>query len=240
MLRIRMNLDIVTVFVASAGIILLLVFFVLLFISAPYGRHVRTGWGAGINPRYGWLMMEAPASLVMLVAWWLLPTGLVVMGLMMLWQIHYFHRAFIYPFSLRSARLMPFSVVLMALVFNFANAGLNAWHFRLHHDWYTPQWLTTPAFQLGLLCFLVGYFVTKRADSILKGLRSEGQASREGEYFVPEGFLYRFVSCPNYLGESLQWLGWALMTSSPSFILPRSAVIVRPGRSTFLRITRCL
>ena len=42
----------------------LLTFIVLLFITAPYGRHTRPGWGPTIGNRTGWLLMEAPAALV--------------------------------------------------------------------------------------------------------------------------------------------------------------------------------
>lgn len=31
---------------------------------------------------------------------------------------------------------------------------------------------------------------------------------------IPSGGLYRFVSCPNYLGEIIEWSGWALATWS--------------------------
>ena len=30
-------------------------------------------------------------------------------------------------------------------------------------------------------------------------------------YHLPTGFLYRYVSCPNYLGEVIEWCGFALM-----------------------------
>ena len=33
-------------------------------------------------------------------------------------------------------------------------------------------------------------------------------------YRVPQGGLYRWISCPNYLGEIVQWAGWALATWS--------------------------
>jgi len=29
-------------------------------------------------------------------------------------------------------------------------------------------------------------------------------------YHIPSGFMYRWVSCPNYLGEIMQWFGFAL------------------------------
>ena len=33
-------------------------------------------------------------------------------------------------------------------------------------------------------------------------------------YQIPHGFLYRYISCPNYFGEILEWIGWALATWS--------------------------
>ena len=33
-------------------------------------------------------------------------------------------------------------------------------------------------------------------------------------YHIPKGFLFEKVSSPNYLGELIQWLGWAIMTWS--------------------------
>ena len=38
-------------------------FFSLLVIPAPYGRHVRMGWGHTVRAKLGWLIMELPAFL---------------------------------------------------------------------------------------------------------------------------------------------------------------------------------
>lgn len=46
------------------------------------------------------------------------------------------------------------------------------------------------------------------ADAILRRLRKPGETG----YKIPTGGLFRFVSCPNYLGEIVEWCGWALAT----------------------------
>jgi 3-oxo-5-alpha-steroid 4-dehydrogenase 1 len=54
-----LRLIIITWFALAAVVFITLFFFV-----APYGRHVRKGWGPTTNSRFGWVLMEAPAALV--------------------------------------------------------------------------------------------------------------------------------------------------------------------------------
>ena len=49
-----------------------------------------------------------------------------------------------------------------------------------------------------------------RADSKLFGLRK----SDDTGYKIPRGGLYERISCPNYFGEILEWIGWAIATWS--------------------------
>ncbi len=188
-----------------------LVLVVLLFVAAPYGRFSRAGWGPRIDNRIGWLLMEAPASLV--VAWVMLfemTTTVTSMVFLLLWQLHYFHRAFVYPFTLTSNRLMPISVVLMAVAFNCVNGFLISYHFVLNADQYTTDWFYTPLFIGGCCLYFAGFWITKRSDALLRALRGPGESG----YRIPRGFLFERVSCPNYLGEIIQWSGWALLTVS--------------------------
>jgi protein-S-isoprenylcysteine O-methyltransferase Ste14 len=196
-----------------------LVFATLFFITAPYGRHERLGWGPVIESRLGWMIMESPASLIMLAMFFLVPANLTVYLLLVIWQLHYFHRAFLYPFSLRSGS-MPVAVVAMAVLFNGFNGTLNGLHFVRHADWYDTSWLASPAFIAGLLVFAGGFYITKRSDAILRQLREDSDnGSTESRYKVPQGFLYRWIACPNYFGECVQWFGWFLMTLSPAGLL---------------------
>ena len=48
------------------------------------------------------------------------------------------------------------------------------------------------------------------ADAVLAGLRRPGETG----YKIPRGGLYELISCPNYFGELLEWLGWAIATWS--------------------------
>jgi len=59
--------------------------------------------------------------------------------------------------------------------------------------------------------FLTGMAVTRSADETLRRLREPGGPAG---YAVPQGALYRRVSSPNYLGEIVEWIGWAILTWS--------------------------
>ena len=48
------------------------------------------------------------------------------------------------------------------------------------------------------------------SDNILLRLRK----SNDAEYSIPQGGAFRYVSCPNYLGEIIEWAGWAIATWS--------------------------
>ena len=188
-------------------------FLALLWLSAPYGRHARGGWGPTVDNRLGWVLMEAPASLLMLVFFFIGDhgSGAVAWLLLGLWQVHYIHRAFIYPLGLRThGKRMPILIPLLAILFNSVNAYINGrWVFHLSGG-YATAWLADPRFLAGLCIFVFGYATNRHADFVLRNLRKPGETG----YKIPRGGAYRFVSCPNYLGEIVEWCGWAMMTWS--------------------------
>jgi 3-oxo-5-alpha-steroid 4-dehydrogenase 1 len=180
------------------------------FVVAPYGRHNREGWGPTVPARVGWLVMESPASLLFLALFLLGAhrAEVVPIVLLVVWQIHYVQRAFVYPFLMRGGR-MPVAVVLMAIAFNVLNAYVNAWWIGGLGS-YQTDWLTGPRFIGGFALFAAGLALNLRSDRALRRLRRPGETG----YKIPQGGAYRWVSCPNYLGEILEWTGWAIATWS--------------------------
>lgn len=182
------------------------------FVVAPYGRHVREGWGPQIPSRLGWIVMESPSALGFL---WLYFRGaqaweMVPLALMALWQVHYLHRTFIFPFRMRiGGKKMPLSIVAMAIGFNALNVYVNArWISHLGH--YPDSWIWTPQFIAGVGLFFVGFWINVRADQMLANLRKPGEKG----YKIPRGWLFEYVVNPNYFGEILEWLGWAIASWS--------------------------
>ncbi len=191
------------------------IFIVLFFLTAPYGgRHTSTTWGPLVSSRTGWLFMEIPASLLFAI-YYIMSTekaNPVLIVFFIIWQSHYFHRAFIFPFYIKSKAKMPLTVAMMGLTFNSVNTYIQgAWLFIFAPIYtYTNAWFTSPQFIIGVIVFYSGYIINKNADSILKALRDKTQNG----YEIPYGGLYNFISCPNYFGEIIEWIGWAILTWS--------------------------
>lgn len=211
-----MTEDVVYGWLLRGFLVLALVTFpALFFFAAPYGRHAGESRLPTINARLGWLLMEAPSALVPLACWIVGdhradPARL---ALLFLWELHYVHRAFVFPFRLRKgARPMPISIPAAAFLFTSVNGYLNGrWLFHFAPaDAYGAAWLTDPRFLVGTALFLAGYAVNQQSDKILLDLRRPGETG----YKIPRGGLYRFVSCPNYLGEIVEWTGFAIASWS--------------------------
>lgn len=181
----------------------------LLVLSAPYGRHVREGWGPTVPNRLGWVLMELPSvfGFAALFAMGAHRAELVPLLLLMVWMIHYVHRTFVFPFRVRtSGKRMPLTIVAMGFAFTAINATING-HQVGHVGSYV---LGEPRLWLGIGVFAIGLVINLHADTVLIRLRAPGETG----YKVPKGGLYRWVTCPNYLGEMIEWLGWAIATWS--------------------------
>jgi len=221
-----------SILIIAVSIIAVLVFAILFFITAGYGRHQKEKWGPKINTHLGWFIMEVPTLIVMGLCFvfsdkWHVNGTIkwTYFVILFIWFLHYGHRVLIYPFQIRNGKKMPITIVAMGFIFNVSNVYIQGrWLFTLSDPIYADQllfpistanysleWLYSPQFIIGVAIFIVGYYINKRSDIILRGLR---KTTTGGHYKIPYGGLYKRVSCPNYLGEIMEWVGWAVLTWS--------------------------
>lgn len=201
-------------------IIGVMIFILLFFLSAPYGRHSRKGWGPAIPAKLGWFIMEFPAFFVIL---YLGVKGMlesrvinpVLIVFLLVWQMHYFQRTFVYPMLMpKKAKSMPVLIILLSMVFNGINGLINGYYlfFYAPEGKYELSWLYSPKFIIGLTIFIIGYIINIHSDYVLRHLRKPGETG----YKIPNKGMHKYVASPNYLGEIVEWIGWAVMTWSPA------------------------
>ena len=196
------------------GAMAILTFILLQFVRAPYGRHSRKGWGPEIPNRLGWLLMESPSFGIILYFLLLEDQVPYAKMLSLLWLLHYTYRSFVFPLRIRTrGKKMPIVIVLSAIFFNCVNAGLNGYYLS-YLESYVQGDFQSWNFLLGIGLFFSGLIVNQVSDHLLINLRKPGESG----YRIPQGFLFKFVSCPNLLGEIIQWSGFALMAwNLPAF-----------------------
>jgi len=191
----------------------IIIFPTLLIIPAPYGRHNRPGWGFQINASWGWAIMESPAAIVFAFCFALGngKTGAIFLLFLMMWQTHYLYRTFIYPFQRRGRKKqMPIIIMFLAFIFNIINGYLNGRYLYTFAPEYSSYWMRDLRFIGGVGLFLIGFAINLHSDGVLRQLRQEG----EKDYKIPHGGLFKYISCANYFGEIVEWLGWAIATWS--------------------------
>ncbi len=198
--------------VAGTGLV---VFIALYFVDAGYGKLISGKWGPTIPSRIGWIIMECPIFFVMLYLWWTSSVRYDIPYLLFLlfFELHYFHRSFVFPLRSRGNSRMPIAIVLMSIAFNFVNGYIQGWWlFRLSPEFspYSPSWIGSWQFIAGTVLFFLGMLINRNSDEIIRSLRKPGDTA----HYFPKAGMYRFVTSANYFGEIMEWAGWAVLTWS--------------------------
>ncbi len=203
----------------SMTVLAVIVFVALYFVDAGYGRFYNKKWGPSINNKLGWIVMEVPVFIMMLVLWLVSDRVADIPRVIFLlfFQIHYFQRSFVFPFRLRGKSSMAISVVAMGVVFNLLNAVMQGgWIFYVSpQDYYTLSWLWSPQFIIGTLIFFTGMVINQHSDNIIRNLRKNGNSS----YHLPKEGMFKYVTSANYFGELVEWIGFAILTWSWSGVV---------------------
>ena len=200
-----------------------IVFIALQRITPGYGVTYDRKWGPAIDNRVGWVLMEAPVFIAMLLMWLLCPDGArkwnpAIVVMTSLFLLHYFQRSFIFPMLIKGKSRMPLSIIVSGVTFNLLNAYMiGGWFFYLNPEpsylgaeGYPTAWLTSPLFILGTVIFFTGMAINIHSDHIIRSLRKPGDT----RHYIPRGGLFRYVTSANYFGELTEWTGFAILTWS--------------------------
>lgn len=221
----------------------LIVFIALYYIEAGYGMLFNKRWGVSISNKAAWVLMESPVFIIMTIMWYLSPRRAEIAPIIifLLFQTHYFQRAFIFPLLLKGRSKMPVAIALMGVMFNVINGFIQGeWIFYLSPaSLYTRDWLTSPYFIIGTAIFFTGMIINIHSDYTIRHLRKPGDTN----HYLPQKGLFRYVTSANYMGELIEWTGFAILTWSASGwlfvwwtfanLVPRSNAIYMHYRQMF-------
>jgi 3-oxo-5-alpha-steroid 4-dehydrogenase 1 len=203
-------------------------------LRTPYGRFSSPRFGPGLPPRLGWFLMELPAIPAFLLFYLRGPRALEPMPLLFVavWLLHYGNRSVVYPALIRQrpGSRVSLVVVLTGMVVCVAHGYLYGSYLSGPTTHLDASWLADPRFAAGLLLYGLGLGLNIHSDAILRRLRREREVADADAYRVPHGGAFRLVSCPNYLGELVAWVGLLLASWCPGgwFILAVSAANLVP------------
>jgi len=206
-------------FIFVVALIGVIVFVSLYFVDAGYGKMISEKWGPAINNKVGWMLMECPVFFMMIFMWGSSSVrfSLPYIVFFLMFELHYFQRSFVFPLLMKGNSKMPLVIMALSIVFNFINGYMQGyWLFvkapqeSFYQDLYTASWFTDPRFIIGTLLFFAGMIINWNSDHIIRHLRKPGDTA----HYLPKGGMYNYVTSANYLGEIIEWAGWALLTWS--------------------------
>ena len=171
---------------------------------APYGRHSNSDWGIMIDNRWGWFWMELPALVLMPLIILISPVekNAIIALILSLWILHYFYRTILFPIKLKTTgKKMPIIIVVSAFIFNLFNGFFVG--YEIGNISQLEFGINTI---IGLIIFFVGMYINRSSDNKLISLRQENK-----EYQIPNGGMFKYISCPNHFGEIVEWIGFSII-----------------------------
>ena len=196
-------------------LIALIIFPINLIYKAPYGKHSTKKWGKTIDNKTGWVLMELPALITCPLIYYIIVDEISLStGFIFIWITHYFNRTIIYPLKIKTnGKKIPIAIVASAFFFNVINGILNGYFIAT-----IPfESISFTCILIGFIIFIIGLYINISSDNTLIKLRTNQKG-----YVIPKGGLFNYVSCPNFFGEIIEWLGFAIMTlnlGSISFLI---------------------
>ncbi|XP_072431251.1 3-oxo-5-alpha-steroid 4-dehydrogenase 1 isoform X2 [Chiloscyllium punctatum] len=137
-------------------------------------------------------------------------------------------RSLIFPFLIKGGKATPFIPFALAFIYCAFNGYLQA-RFLSKYAVYPSNWITDPRFLTGFALWIFGLLVNLHSDHILRKLRKPDETG----YKIPHGGMFEYVSGANFLGEIIEWTGFAIACwSLPSAAFAVFGFFVLSARAT--------
>ncbi|KAH7105849.1 3-oxo-5-alpha-steroid 4-dehydrogenase-domain-containing protein [Auriculariales sp. MPI-PUGE-AT-0066] len=204
---------------AARGFLFLWMFIgpTIFFRAAPFGRFAPSSDKGTLDGNTAWMIMESVGPLVCLGLYLSHPLSNAVPPLFSpatlllgLYFVHYANRALISPLRTPVRSRASVDVPIAACVFNSLNGSLMGSY--LSSTISPDLWLRNLLFWPGVALFCIGLAGNIWHDEILLQIRRQMALGPDGKphYAIPYGWMYHWVSYPNYLCEWFEWLGFAV------------------------------
>ncbi len=161
-----------------------------------------------MNGMLAWILQEAPVVVCCTYGFVFggrpslsLPNRL-ILGFLLL---HYSNRTFVFPLLIRGGKPTPVWVFLAAFFYCCWNGFMQTSWLAFVHI-YPDDWIYDPRFIFGGLLAFLGMCINMHSDHILRNLRKPGETG----YKIPRGGCFEWVSGANFLGEIMEWTGFAV------------------------------
>lgn len=205
-------------------------FIVQVFFRIPYGKHDKGDGSLRVPQRFAFGISQfVPGIVVFTITYFLQrhydePVNIVMY---VLFTIHYINRSVVDTIANRHSQKkvvlwIPLLAGLTTMFYHYINAQF------IGEARFCVGYYFDPRFILGTSFFLIGFILNRVADGQLICLRTD---YKDNNYQIPTGCSFLAISCPNYLGEMIEWFGWMILTWSLSgfvwFLFSASTFIPR-------------
>ena len=137
---------------------------------------------------------------------------------------------------------MPVTIMLSGVTFNVINGIMQGGGlYWFPQEAYSEGWsyFTHGSAIVGFIVFFIGMGINLHSDHVIRNLRKPGDT----KHYLPQGGMYHFVTSGNYLGELIEWTGFAIIAGSPAAwvfvwwtaanLIPRAHAIHKKYRAEF-------
>lgn len=204
-------------------------FLILFFIKAYYGKFFDSSdnkkesnsllnnlrkFFPVIPSHISWIIQECPCVFITLFYLIKYQSKISILQIAVIFPflVHYIHRSFIFPFIIHSSKNYPLEITLMALSFCIFNSIIINRSIIIFSEYDSNDYLTI---FIGIMFTFNGMFINVYHDYSMSYQRAyQNRKSKGTHYIIPRGFLFEFISCPNYFGELIEWFGFTILSGT--------------------------